>query len=79
MKLPRNLAGHTLAKTLCRDWAYQVVHQEGSHLILQTETPTHQRLSVPDHHPLRIGTLNSLLRLVAEHKGVSCEDLLRRL
>ena len=62
---------------LCRDWDYTVVNQVGSHIILQTEMPTHQRISVPDHNPLRLGTLNNILRLVAEHKGVAREDLLR--
>ena len=37
MKLPRDLAGRALVKVLCRDWAYRVVHQEGSHIILDTE------------------------------------------
>ena len=79
MKLPRDLDGRSLVKVLCRDWGYRVVHQEGSHIILQTEDPAHQRIPVPDHSPLRIGTLNSILRLIAAHKGVKREDLLRRL
>ncbi len=49
MKLPRDLKGSDLAKALCRDWGYRIVHQEGSHLILQTEIPSHQRISIPDH------------------------------
>jgi predicted RNA binding protein YcfA (HicA-like mRNA interferase family) len=43
MKLPRDLAGRALVKTLCRDWGYRIVHQEGSHIILDTEEPFHQR------------------------------------
>jgi hypothetical protein len=31
---------------------------------------------VPDHAALRIGTLNSILRVVAKHKGVSKNDIL---
>ena len=58
---------------------YSVVHQVGSHIILQTEDPSHQRLPVPAHGFLRIGTLNSILRLVATHKGVGKEDLLENL
>jgi predicted RNA binding protein YcfA (HicA-like mRNA interferase family) len=79
VKLPRDLSGRDLIKALCRDWGYRQVHQVGSHVILQTDTPAHQRLAVPDHKTLRIGTLNSLLRLVSEHKGVDREDLLRSL
>lgn len=47
--------------------------------ILQTEIPQHHRLSVPDHKPLRIGTLNAILREVAAAKGVTREDILATL
>ena len=76
MKLPRDLAGRALANALVKNWEYRVVHQVGSHIILQTQAPTHQRISVPDHTPLRIGTLNAILRQVAEHKGVAGEEIL---
>jgi len=46
---------------------------------LQTETPQHHRLSVPDHKPLRIGTLNAILRQVAAAKIVTREDILATL
>jgi hypothetical protein len=59
----------------CRDWAYRVVHQEGSHIVLETSVPAHQRMSVPNHKPLRIGTLNAILRAVARHKGVHRQDV----
>jgi predicted RNA binding protein YcfA (HicA-like mRNA interferase family) len=62
MKVPRDLSGAELIKVLGRDWDYRQVHQEGSHIILQTGTPSHQRLSVPNRNPLRIGTLNAILR-----------------
>lgn len=65
-----------MIKVLCRDWGFRQVHQEGSHVILQTETPGHQRLSVPNHNPLRIGTLNSIVRAVATHKGVDRQTVL---
>jgi predicted RNA binding protein YcfA (HicA-like mRNA interferase family) len=77
MKLPRDLAGRALANALCKHC--QVVNQEGSHIILQTEFPTHQRIPVPDHPVLRIGTLNSILRLDAAHKGVERAEILRSL
>jgi len=61
---------------LAKHWNYRTVHQAGSHIILETEIPGHQRIPVPDHAFLRIGTLNAILRLVAAHKGVSKEDIL---
>jgi predicted RNA binding protein YcfA (HicA-like mRNA interferase family) len=76
MKIPRDLSGTQLVKVLCRDWGYHVVHQEGSHIVLQTDTPSHQRLSVPNHNPLRVGTLNGIVRAVSVHKGVERQQLL---
>ncbi len=76
MRLPRDLSGRALIQILCRDWAYRHVHQVGSHVILETEDPSHHRLVVPDHHTLRIGTLNAILRAVAQHKGVPRDRLL---
>jgi predicted RNA binding protein YcfA (HicA-like mRNA interferase family) len=79
MKVPRDLSGAQLVKVLGRDWGYRVVHQEGSHLILQTDVPTHQRLSVPNHNPVRVGTLNSIVRAVSAHIGVERQQLLEAL
>jgi len=55
MKLPRDLSGHDLVKALCKNWGYRVVHQEGSHVVLETEEPSHQRIAVPAHKKLRVG------------------------
>ena len=76
MKLPRDLYGRELARILCARWGYTKVHQVGSHIILQTETPRHHRIAIPDHKSLRIGTLNAILREVAAAKNVTREDLL---
>jgi predicted RNA binding protein YcfA (HicA-like mRNA interferase family) len=70
MKIPRDVSGARLADLLCRKWRYAKVHQVGSHIIPETSEPTHQRIAIPEHNPLRLGTLNSILRAVARHKGV---------
>ncbi|HLQ00040.1 MAG TPA: type II toxin-antitoxin system HicA family toxin [Candidatus Limnocylindria bacterium] len=79
MKSPRDLSGRELADVLCRHWDYREVHQTGSHIILQTDTPKHQRIPIPAHRALRVGTLNAILRLVASHKGVLRDVILRSL
>lgn len=79
MKIPRDLSGSNLVKMLCRDWSYRVVHQEGSHVVLETADPSHQRIVVPAHRRLRVGTLSAILRSVAQHKSLDREDLLRSL
>ena len=79
MKLPRDLSGKRLADTLCKHWGYVEVHQTGSHIILETEQPSHQRIAVPAHRALRIGTLNAILRAVSQHKQTTREDILSSL
>lgn len=76
MKIPRDLSGRDLIKALGRSWGYKQVHQVGSHVILHTEDPSPHRLAVPDHRVLRVGTLNGILRAVAEHKHVTREAIL---
>jgi predicted RNA binding protein YcfA (HicA-like mRNA interferase family) len=76
MKLPRDLSGAALIRLLCRHHGYRLVNQEGSHVILETDVPRHHRLAVPDHKPLRVGTLNAILRAAAEAKGIEKEDIL---
>jgi predicted RNA binding protein YcfA (HicA-like mRNA interferase family) len=79
MKIPRDISGRQLVKVLCREFSYHKVHQEGSHIVLETEDPSHQRLAIPDHDSLRVGTLNNIVRSVANHKNISRDDILRRL
>ena len=43
---------------------------------LQTREPTMHRVSVPAHKAVRIGTLNALLRAVANHEGVDRQTIL---
>jgi predicted RNA binding protein YcfA (HicA-like mRNA interferase family) len=79
MKIPRDLSGQDLVNMLCRSWGYRVIHQVGSHIVLETEEPSHQRIAVPAHKSLRVGTLNAILRAVGRHKGVERHKLLETL
>jgi predicted RNA binding protein YcfA (HicA-like mRNA interferase family) len=79
MKLPRDLSGGKLIKVLCRHYGYVRIHQEGSHVILQTEVPKHHRIPVPDHAVLRVGTLNAILNAVANAQGLNKSDIVEKL
>jgi len=79
MKLPRDMSGRALIRGLEKAFGYRRVHQVGSHVVLQTESPQHHRLAAPEHKALRPGTLNAILRAVAEAQGVSKDDVLRAL
>jgi predicted RNA binding protein YcfA (HicA-like mRNA interferase family) len=76
VKLPRDVSGQQLVRTLIATWGYREVNRVGSHIILQTDNPVHHRLSVPAHASLRIGTLNAILRDVARAKAVSRDEII---
>lgn len=78
MKLPRDLSGQDLAKALVR-LEYEVSRQTGSHIRLTTQRDGEHHITVPAHDPIKIGTLNAILRDVAEHAGLSREELLEEL
>lgn len=78
MKLPRDLAGTKLADALIR-FGYRFDRQRGSHLHLSTAHHGEHHIVVPAHRPLKIGTLTHLLRDVAEHHGITREELINTL
>lgn len=78
MKIPRDLGGEELA-TLLRRFGYRVTRQTGSHMRLTTLQGGEHHITIPRHKPLRVGTLNAILRDIAEHFGMEREALLRAL
>jgi len=75
MRLPRDWGGEELARLL-RRYGYQVTRQTGSHMRLTTERGGEHHVTVPRHSPLRIGTLNAILKDVAQHLGLDRDELL---
>lgn len=78
MNLPRSITGRELAKALGK-LDYTITRQKGSHIRLTTERNGVHHITIPDHRPLKVGTLASMLRDIAEHHGLEREQLLRLL
>ena len=78
MRLPRDLSGSDLAQAL-RKLGYTITRQTGSHLRLTTHEHGEHHLTIPQHTPLRVGTLSAILADVATHFELSREQLLDRL
>lgn len=78
MRLPRDLTGQDLARAL-RELGYQVTRQTGSHLRLTTLGHGEHHITIPQHGPLRVGTLASILTNIAQHFDMSRDDLVSRL
>lgn len=78
MKLPRNLSSNDLIKAL-KKLEYKISHQTGSHIRLTTEKKGKHHVTIPAHNPLKVGTLNAILRDVGNHFTLSREELLNQL
>lgn len=76
MKLPRDVDGRQLVKAL-RELGYEETRRKGSHIRVTTQRNGEHHEVVPDHNPIKCGTLSSILKSVARHHGLMTEELLR--
>lgn len=60
MKLPRDGSGARLGRALAR-LGYGLVRQRGSHLRYTTQQGVTHHVTIPDHSPLKTGTLHGIL------------------
>ncbi len=62
-KLPRDIDGVTLVKRLSK-FNYKIIRQKGSHIHLISDYhDENHKITIPDHYPLKIGTLNNILKI----------------
>ena len=78
MKIPRDLSGQDLIRRL-KSLGYEPTRQSGSHIRLTTQENGEHHITIPNHDPLRIGTLSAIISLVAEHFNITKEELLKQL
>lgn len=74
-KIPRDLSASDLAKSL-KKLGYECTRQVGSHMRFTTTQFGEHHITIPDHSPLKIGTLNAILTNVASHFNISKQELL---
>jgi predicted RNA binding protein YcfA (HicA-like mRNA interferase family) len=78
MRLPRDLSGQELVRLLST-FGYVVTRQTGSHARLTTQKGGQHHITIPMHDALRIGTLAGILDDVADHLGMSRNELAEQL
>jgi len=78
MKLPRDVDAALLIKALHK-LGYEPTRQTGSHIRLCTQQNGEHHLTIPNHDPLKIGTLNAIITEVAQHLGISKQEVIERL
>jgi len=79
MKLPRDVGGGDLADLLSK-YGYEMSRQTGSHLRLTSSAGgSVHSLPLPNHKPLKVGTLSAALGDVAKHMELEKQGLIRQL
>ena len=78
MKLPRSLSAQELTKSLTK-YNYQVDRQKGSYMRLTTLPSGEHHITIPNHDPLKTGTLSSILGDIANHLGKTKEEVIEEL
>ena len=79
MKVPRDINAPDLIRAL-RVLGYDSVRQEGSHIRLTTSMGGTHHLTIPNHRPLKTGTLlGGVLKPVAAHHKLTIGELLAKL
>ncbi|HNR55633.1 MAG TPA: type II toxin-antitoxin system HicA family toxin [Flavobacteriales bacterium] len=75
MRIPRDLTGKELIKALGK-LGYEVTRQSGSHIRLTTSRNGTHHVTIPDHRPIKVGTLSGILGDIATHHQMAREELL---
>ena len=78
MRLPRDVTGRQLVKAL-RELGYEETRCKGSHIRVTTQKNDEHHEVIPDHNPIKCGTLNGILKSIARHHGLTREELIRLL
>ena len=78
MRIPRSISGNELVKAL-KIYGYEVVRQNGSHISVTTERDGQHHLAIPNHDPIKIGTLNGIVNQVAIHFKINKQEVFEKL
>ncbi len=78
MKMSRDISGKDLIKKL-QLFEYQITRQVGSHIRVSTNKNGIHHLTIPNHNPLRIGTLSSIINEISKHLDINKELLIKLL
>ncbi len=78
MKLPRDVSSQMLVKA-SKKLGYEVTRQVGSHIRLTTQQKGEHHITIPNHNPIKTGTLSAILGEIANHFSLTKEEVIKQL
>jgi len=77
-RIPRDISGKELIKAL-HVLGYKQTRQIGSHIRLTTFENGEHHITIPNHDPIRIGTISNIITEIAFHFQISKDELIKRI
>jgi predicted RNA binding protein YcfA (HicA-like mRNA interferase family) len=74
MRLPRDISPRVFIQ-LVKKFGYQVTRQSGSHIQLTTSLEGQHHITIPNHNPIRVGTLSTILLKIGIHFNKTKEEI----
>ena len=78
MRTPRDLSASDLEKAL-KGLGYEKTRQKGSHIRFTTNLDGEHHETIPNHDPIKIGTLSAILKSIANHHRMTVSELMEQL
>jgi predicted RNA binding protein YcfA (HicA-like mRNA interferase family) len=78
MRLPRDISAQELIKSL-QKLGYVITRQKGSHIRLTTTSNGQHHITIPNHNPIKLGTLSSIIGDIAAHFKQTKEEVAEKL
>ena len=78
MRLPRDTSAQELIKSL-QKLGYVVTRQRVSHIRLTTTSSGQHHVTIPNHNPVKLGTLSSVIGDIAAHFKQTKEEVAEKL
>ena len=79
MKVPRDVNADKLIKLLER-YGYVIIKQTGSHIKLVKKTDESEHvITVPDHKPIKIGTLQKIIKDICSFNNLDINNFYKQL
>jgi len=79
MKIPRDESAERFIRKMAA-MGYSKTRQTGSHIRISRYSADRTfHLTIPNHNPIKIGTLSDILKEAAQQLGISKEELIQKL
>jgi predicted RNA binding protein YcfA (HicA-like mRNA interferase family) len=78
MRIPRDITGKKLIKKLSV-FGYKITKQTGSHVKITTIQKGEHHCTIPLHNPLKVGTLNAVMKDISKHIEIPKSELIKEL